>query len=64
MMEKEDSKNKVEVVGGFVDGKYYAIVNYKNEVFGIKENTEQQLLNSIKLAVEKRDLPGSTNNHL
>lgn len=50
-----DSSEIADVVGGYFDGKYMATVFYKGEVFGIKEANEYQLLESIKIAIEKRD---------
>lgn len=50
-----DSSEIADVIGGYFDGKYMATVFYKGEVFGIKETSEHQLLESIKIAIEKRD---------
>lgn len=57
-MQEEKSEpelEKADVVGGYFDGNYMAVVHYKGEVFGIKETNERQLLGSIKIAVEKRN---------
>ena len=57
-MENEKPKPSIEVadiIGGYFDGNYMAVVHYKGDVFGIKETNERQLLGSIKIAVEKRN---------
>jgi hypothetical protein len=68
-MENEKPEPSIEVadiIGGYFDGNYMAVVHYKGDVFGIKETDERQLLGSIKIAVEKRskanDLRRSANN--
>lgn len=50
-----DSSEIADVITVYFDGKYMATVFYKGEVFGIKEASEYQLLESIKIAIEKRD---------
>jgi hypothetical protein len=53
--EKPEPKPEVaDIVGGYFDGNYMAVVHYKGEVFGIKETNECQLLGSIQIAVNKR----------
>jgi hypothetical protein len=45
-----------EVIGGcWGNGIYSATVLYKGELFGIKEANEKQLLESIRIAVDKRN---------
>lgn len=56
MGEKENPEREMaEVLGSYCDGFFYATVHYKGDVFCIKETNELQLMESIKLAVEKRD---------
>lgn len=43
-----------DIVGGCFDGKYMAVVHYKDKVFGIKETSERQLFESIKIAIQRR----------
>jgi hypothetical protein len=57
MQEKEKPSIEVaEVIGGcWGNGIYSATVLYKGELFGIKEANEKQLLESIRIAVDKRN---------
>ena len=56
MQEKEKPEPEIaSVIGGWFDGSYMAAVYYKGEVFGIKEESELQLMGSIKIAVDKRN---------
>ena len=46
---------RVDVIGGFFNGSFVAVVSYRDEVFGIKEDNQYQLMESIRLSIEKRN---------